>query len=256
MPTSQTTSAPHQHVVQFYKTNAPLLISNVSHYVCEGLAAGENAIIIATSAHMADFRGGLATAGCDVKAAELDRRLLFLDTQQMISRFIMDRGPDWARFESTIQAVIDSLAPARGLRAYGEMVGVLWQSGEFTNAIVLEDYWNRFLQSRGCSLFCAYPIDVLDSEFQTCGVEALLCDHTQLLPSGGADLDSAVNRAMDEHFGEMAGELRRRAGETVCPYWAELPAAETTILWLRAHVPEHADPILQRARQYYQAAHT
>jgi hypothetical protein len=58
---------------------------------------------------------------------------------------------------------------------------------------------------------------------------------------------------MHEHFGERAEELRRRAAETLYPYWAELPPAEATILWLRAHVPDHADAILGRARQYYQA---
>jgi hypothetical protein len=241
--------------VQFYKADAPLLTSNVSHYICEGLSNGENAILIATPAHATDFRAGLHEAGCDVKAAETGGRLLFLDAQQTMMRFIMDRGPDWIRFETTIQAAIDSLAPGRGLRAYGEMVGVLWQSGQFSNAIILEDYWNRFLRSRGCSLYCAYPIDVFDSEFQTCGVEALLCDHSKLLPSGQADLDSAVNRAMDEHFGDLAGDLRRRAAETLHPYWAELPTAEATILWLREHVPHHADAILGRARHYYQAAH-
>jgi hypothetical protein len=247
-------SPPLGHVVQFYKADVSLLTANVSRYIYDGLANEESAIIIATAEHAAAFKRGLAEAGCDVARAASDRRLLLLDAHQTLARFTTDRGPDWARFEATIQAAIDSLAPGAGLRAYGEMVGVLWQSGQFSAAIMLEDCWNRFLQSKGFSLFCSYPIDVFDSEFQACGVEALLCDHSHLLPSCNGDLDSAVNRAMDEHFGSMTQELRRRAQETSYPYWADMPAAEATILWLRAHVPEHADRIMQRAREHYQAA--
>jgi hypothetical protein len=247
-------SASHPHFVQFYKADTPLLVSNVSRYIWEGLANQESAIIIATPEHVADFTRGLADAGCDVTTVVKEKRLLFLDAQRTMARFITDRGPDWTRFEATIQGAIDSLASGTGLRAYGEMVGILWQLGQFSTAVVLEDYWNRFLQSRGFSLFCSYPIDIFDTEFQTCGVEALLCDHSHLLPSGNANLATAVNRAMDEHFGAMSTELRRRAAQTPYPYWAEMPAAEATILWLRAHLPEHADRIMQRARDYYQAA--
>jgi len=39
------------------------------------------------------------------------------------------------------------------------------------------------------------------------------------------------------------------------PSWASLAEAETVILWLRNNLPEYADEILLRARQYYQNAH-
>jgi hypothetical protein len=34
-----------------------------------------------------------------------------------------------------------------------------------------------------------------------------------------------------------------------------MPEAETMILWIRNNLPQHADEILQRARQYYQSTH-
>jgi hypothetical protein len=244
----------HQHVVQFYGADTSLLVLNVARYISDGLHADDSAIIIATDAHAADFRRALLEAGCDMRSAETDRRLVVLNAQHLLGRFITDRGPDWTRFEATLQAILRSLPPSRGVRIFGEMVGILWQSGEYSNAIVLEDYWNRLAKSLKFRLYCAYPIDIFDSEFQTCGVEAILCDHSRLLPSVKGNLEPAIDRAFDEHFGEMASELRRRASDSAHPYWAEMPPAESLILWIRSHEPEHADAIFQLVRQYHAAA--
>ena len=247
-------STPHQHFVQFYTADADALVLNVTRYISEGLRNGESAIVIATRAHTELFRRALEPA-CDVRSAEADRRLLFFDAEETMARFITDGSPDWARFEATIGAAIAQLAPGSGVRAYGEMVGVLWEAGQYSAAIVLEDYWNRLLQSKQLPLFCAYPIDVFDREFQMCGVEALLCDHSHVISSGAPDiLHASVSRAIDERLGSGAGEGCGLTAENRNESWATLPPAEAAILWLRTNAPEHADSILSRARQYYHAA--
>jgi hypothetical protein len=45
----------------------------------------------------------------------------------------------------------------RRVRAYGEMVALLWAEGNVNGAIQLEKLWNDMGKIRDFSLFCAYP---------------------------------------------------------------------------------------------------
>src|SRR5687767_13075785 len=110
-------ATPHQHVVQFYTADAEALVRNVSSYVSEGLRNGESAIVIATPEHARKIRRGLSKAGSDPTAAEAESRLLFLNAQETMARFITDGRPDWSRFEATIESGIAQLAPGTGMRA-------------------------------------------------------------------------------------------------------------------------------------------
>jgi hypothetical protein len=135
------------------------------------------------------------------------------------------------------------------MRAFGEMVGLLWASGEYSAAIKLEEYWNRCLQQFNASLLCAYPIDRLGPEFQADGIHAILCDHTCLEPvEDAAALEQALTRAAEDVLGEGA----TAAMEFECPpEWGVVPRPERIILWLRREVPRAAPQILNAARQRY-----
>src|SRR5688500_19228341 len=45
----------------------------------------------------------------------------------------------------------------RSVRAFGEMVAVLWANGHNGATVRLEHLWHAFCQSEAFSLFCAYP---------------------------------------------------------------------------------------------------
>jgi hypothetical protein len=142
-----------------------------------------------------------------------------------------------------------------GLRAYGEMVGILWQAGRFSAAILLEQFWNDLLRRSCFNLFCAYPIDVFAKGFQPAHLDALLCAHTHLLPTApNGDLDGAIDRAMDEILGSRVESTRLLMTADDRPAWAAVPRAEGILFWLRTNLPEHAEAIIARARQHYQAA--
>jgi len=86
------------------------------------------------------------------------------------------------------------------------MVGILWKAGRFSAAILLEQFWNDLLSRSPFNLFCAYPIDVFEQDFRPAHLDALLCAHTHLLPTAAnEDLDSAIDRAMDEILGRRWG---------------------------------------------------
>jgi hypothetical protein len=143
----------------------------------------------------------------------------------------------------------------RGLRVYSEIVGILWSEGQRSAAIRLEQFWDKLIRSNASSLFCAYPIDVFGKDFQIAEVDGLLCAHTHLLPSAiDSDLETSVNRAMNEVLGPKADRLRPLIKANYRPSWAAIPRGEALILWLRSNVPDDADEILSRARQYYRVS--
>jgi len=148
---------------------------------------------------------------------------------------------------------VQARADITGLRAYGEMVGLLWNTGKYSGAIRLEKFWNKFLESNSFSLFCAYPIDVFGSEFQIGGLDAILRAHTHFVPAG-MDLENAVDQSMNEILGRRAEGLRSLIKTNFQPSWASMPRAEATILWLRNSLSDEAEEILARARLRYRAS--
>ena len=258
------TPQPHGHFVQLYDNDITLLASNVARYLAAGLKRAECALIIATPEHNEKFRLGLAELGVNPAQAIADSKLVVLDTVQTLGEFMIDGQPDWARFEKVIAAVRSRfrVSSPTGMRAYGEMVGVLWTSGQYTAAVRLEEFWNKLLGDGGFTLFCSYPIDIFAKDFQVSGVDALLCDHTHLIPTGiDGKVENAIDRAIDARMGAAASDLKTRIDDKarindagVRASWAVMPRAEGLILWLRSNMPREAEDILNLACQYYRAA--
>jgi DcmR-like sensory protein len=246
---------PEEHFVQLYGQDDRLLTRNVARYLSVGLQRGDGLLVIATAEH----RGTLVRRLTEERAysrAVLEGRLVFLDAEATLNRFMVDGEPDQARFESIIGDALRGVrarAVQSGIRAYGEMVGVLWTAGQYAAAVRLEELWNGLLQASDVSLFCSYPIDVLSPDFQHASVDALLCAHTHLVPTDSA-LEGALNRAMDDVLGARAHGLRGLMRANHRPAWATMPKPETIILWLRNNLPGSADQILNRAREYCRLA--
>jgi len=230
------------------------LARNVAAYISGGLKRGAGALVIATPEHRELFREELRKRDIDSELPLAESGLLFLDAHQTLSRFLIDAEPEEARFREVVAAAICQVRAARpaALRAYGEMVAVLWAAGRRASAIRLEKFWNTLLRDRDFSLFCAYPIDIFGPDFQIPRVDALLCGHTHLIPTGEQDkLARAIHLAIDEVLGQESQSLKMLIKANYRPAWAVLPEAEGIILWLRNNLPGQADEILHLARSHY-----
>jgi len=253
MPSETEIAVPHHHVVQFYGANGGPLVRNVGAYLARGLAAGGGAIVIAGPDHrhaFADTLGGIATDAVSAGRLEL------LDAADMLDRFMVAGEPHQGRFDATVGAAVRALARehcADGVSAFGEMVGLLWQGGNRTGAVKLEHLWNGLLGRHDFSLYCAYPVDVLDTEFRHDALDGVLAAHSDVVDTGTpGKLGNAVTRALDDVLGTSADGLRQlmRTG-TFHDAWAALPEGEASVLWLRRNLPERADEVLARARLYF-----
>jgi hypothetical protein len=253
----QENSGSHTHLVQFYDDER-VLAKNVSDYLGEGLRRGETLVVIATPGHRDAFTRELDRQGFEPARAMREGRLLLLDAGETLAGFMQDGQPHPRRFENTVGALIRKLraqAGDAGLRAYGEMVDLLWNAGHSLAAMRLEQLWNELLGANRFSLLCAYQIDVFGKEFQVGVLDGVLCAHTHLVPArANGELEGAVNDAIEQVLGSRAKGLKLLIKANFRPAWAVVPQAEATVLWLRNNLPDYADEILARARGYYQAA--
>jgi MEDS: MEthanogen/methylotroph, DcmR Sensory domain len=239
-----------EHFVLLYGQDDRLLTLKVSRYMAEGLRRGDGLLVIALPEHRSSIEAELRAESAYSKAI-LEGRLVYLDAAATLDRFMVDGEPDAPRFEAVIgQALraVRSRAVQGGVRAYGEMVGILWQAGQKEAAIRLEELWNQLLRKSDATLFCGYPIDVLGPDFHHSSVDPLLCAHTHLL-SPDAGLEDALQRAMDEVLGARVESLRPLIQANHRPAWADIARPEALILWLRNNLPGSAERILARARE-------
>ncbi len=174
---------------------------------------------------------------------------------QTPAEFMVDGQPDWLRFEAVVREAMRQVHPANGaegLRAYGEMVGVLWKARQFSAAIRLEQLCNRLLEQSSFSLYCAYAIDVFGEEFAVANLDGVLCTHTHMVPAQpNGTLEAALNRSLDEGLGSKAEGLRILIKANHRPAWAVMPAAEQIVLWVRHNPPAQADQIISLAQHHY-----
>jgi hypothetical protein len=150
----------HFHAVRFYK-DAGSLAEIVCAFLAEGLTHGEPAVLIATAEHVEHFRRCFTSSGIDADDAITSGRLTILDAEETLKRFMHDGIPMAQPFAETISPVLRSVAaryPGVCVRAYGEMVDVLWRNGQTAAAIRLETLWNDLARTHDFKLLCGYAM--------------------------------------------------------------------------------------------------
>jgi hypothetical protein len=174
-------AVPEEHVVQLYGADDQLLTRNVSRYFLEGLRHGDGLVMIATGDHADAIVRQLHEETSDASQALRDGRMVVLDARTTLDSLLVDGQPDQQRFRSVVDGVLQAVrakAASGQVRAFGEMVGLLWVDGRQPEALLLEQYWNELLAGSAYSLFCAYPIDFFDSGSQAAGLGGVLGAHT------------------------------------------------------------------------------
>lgn len=150
----------HHHAVQFYGNDNELL-DTVGTFLSEGLVSGHPAVVIATSPHRLAIEKALEHRMIDVERARRLGDLVLLDADDTLATFMVDGVPSAAVFKKTMGDVIEQTLRGRErtpVRAYGEMVDVLWKQGKTAAAVRLEVLWNDLASTHVFSLLCGYAI--------------------------------------------------------------------------------------------------
>lgn len=134
------------HVVCVYEDDQEL-VSRVGSFLSEGLQKGEGAIVIATPEHR-ERLGSMVPA---------NQRCTMLDAKETLRRFYKGGQLDEPAFRKEVGSLLREAAKGtKGVRAYGEMVGVLGSTGDWEAAVRLERMWNGLAKSHSFALLCGY----------------------------------------------------------------------------------------------------
>lgn len=147
-------TAPVDHVAWFYDERAHL-IQKVASFSAEGLGAGETVVLIASHDHLTDIEKRLATDGVDIAD------LVTYDAATTLAGFYRDGVIDRDAFDDTVGALVRHHARYNRLRAFGEMVALLWDEGAVRATIELETLWCQLRTTHQFALLCAYPSSVM-----------------------------------------------------------------------------------------------
>lgn len=206
-----------EHAVQFYETDA-YLIGALGAFVEAGLRRGDQVIVIVTEEHRRALEARLGTKTSFVAAARAGGSYLALDAGETLAKFMVDGAPDAARFHQIVGGLF-AWASARGpsVRAFGEMVALLWAEGNGPAAIQLEELWNDLQKMYTFSLLCAYRMSDFRGTINQPAFAHICQAHSRVLPAesfpterGGADEPARAIALLQQKAVSLEVELAER----------------------------------------------
>jgi hypothetical protein len=149
--------APCDHILQIYENDSEF-IDTLEGFVTAGLKSGESVIVIATSEHLKALTYQLRSHGYDMFSLTLQDQYIPLSAEETLSQFMINGWPDENLFYHLLSnLLLRARKRDRHVRAFGEMVAVLWSQGFNGATVRLEHLWARYCASEEFSVFCAYP---------------------------------------------------------------------------------------------------
>ena len=252
-------AAPRDHIVQLYQ-DEDFLNRTVCRFAGAAIANGEGVILVPTIAHWRAFRPRLEAEGVDVEAARERGQLTVVYSEEFLPRFMINAMPDSPLF---LGLAADVVGQARAgtryqrVRWWGEMVNVLWERGEVTASMNLEDMFDRLAKKHDIAIFCSFLMDNFDGDVHAHMLPRLGTNHSHLIPvEDYARLERAVADALRETVG--ADEARVLEHRVLSGYRQpfNMPRAQALLLALREVIPAVANPVLERSRSLYAASHS
>jgi hypothetical protein len=185
--------APSEHLVQIYKDDE-VFLDSLEGFVAGGITKGDGVIVIAIPAHLAALEHRLLTRGIDPLSVVEAGQFLALDAKETLAKFMVENRfgdgktawPDEDRFRTLVTELVTRCGTRpdgtrRRVRAFGEMVALLWAEGKTSATIRLETLWHEFCQQSALCLFCAYPRAYFTNDPET-SIQEICAAHSRILP--------------------------------------------------------------------------
>ncbi|HLX19833.1 MAG TPA: MEDS domain-containing protein [Gaiellaceae bacterium] len=226
------------HAVQIYDE-----VDDLVRSVARFLASGGPAIAIVTPDHRARIEAALG-----------DNDVVWSDAEDTLAAFMEGGMPSASRFADVVGGLLDEVEaryPGETVRAFGEMVDVLWQQGNEEGALWLEDLWNELAETRRFSLLCGYRFDIFDPDVQQHALPRVFAAHTHVRPASDAlGLSAAVDRALADVAGPLeAAKIYLDVAQNIPR--GKISRSQAVLAWLSAQRHDVAGTVFARARSYY-----
>jgi hypothetical protein len=250
-------AGPRDHIVQLYQ-DQEFLNRAVCRFAAAAIANGEGVILVPTAAHWAAFRPRLEAAGVDTTAVQDAGQLTVVDADTLLPQFMREAMPDAPVFLGLAANVI---AKARDngrytkVRWWGEMVNVLWERGDVSASMALEDQFDRLAHEHEIAIFCSFVMDNFNGEVHSRMLPRLGQNHSHLIPvEDYARLERAVAEALRDTVGADEARVLEQQLLARAPSPFQMPRSQALLLALRETLPVVADSVLARSRKLYRAA--
>jgi anti-sigma regulatory factor (Ser/Thr protein kinase) len=247
-----------EHIVHFYEHDSELY-ATVGRYLADAARAGDVAIVIATEAHRLGFEAQLEAGGIDPAQALSSGTFVSLDATATMARFMPGGRIDGDAFHRVIGGVVAEAAETgRPIRAYGEMVALLWDAGDVLGAIELEELWNDLGREFQFSLLCAYPSESVSGPEHVDSLQRVCHLHSSVLPAARHDELHARNRPSPatEVAGQFPAEIDapRAARHLVSQALRDWGHDDTLLYDVQLVVTELATNVVAHARSPFSVA--
>ncbi|MEW6056273.1 MAG: ATP-binding protein [Bdellovibrionota bacterium] len=202
------------HFVQFYE-DPHFLADTVAFFIGSGLSNQESAIVIATPEHNSVFLKCLERDGFDTEGLRSAGQLLVLDAHHTLSSFMVRGSADAERFENKFGALLQQMQTKFGaIRAYGEMVQLLWNEGNAAATLQLEKLWNDLARKHAFSLLCGYSLKNFrggqNGFNEICGSHSHVLPTERYLQVGTTDEQLRVIADLEHQSNLLRTELEKR----------------------------------------------
>jgi hypothetical protein len=155
----KTSTTANAHQVYFYR---PLSFpfQNIAEFLREGLAANESVVLAASPRHAIRLESAVNDLGINVRSLRLAERWLTLDTDVLYRTF--EREKSFQQLTNVISATVNRAvqhSPAKTIRMYGELAGMMLTRGHAEISLKLEELGQRFCAEHSVNLRCSYSSD-------------------------------------------------------------------------------------------------
>jgi MEDS: MEthanogen/methylotroph, DcmR Sensory domain len=124
-------------------------------FLAEGFLSDEHMIVVVRPGRWALIVEALKARGLSADEPIAEGRLIVKDAVTTLAQICSRGRLNAFAFNAVMGAAVEGLK-GRRLRAYGEMVDILAERGDFDDVLELEELWNNLGEVLPLSLRCAY----------------------------------------------------------------------------------------------------
>ena len=134
--------APCEHIAQFYEHES-VLLDTLAGFVGGGIKQGEGVIVLATAEHLKALDQRLQASGVDLQTAKSQDQYITALAEEALAKFMVNDWPDDQLFFNFVAELIARAQNGgRRVRAFGELVALLWAKHQVAATVRLEFLWH------------------------------------------------------------------------------------------------------------------
>lgn len=150
------TSSTYSHKVQVCQDKT-VQAELLTQYISDGLLNNEAVIITARPALRKSVWSKLQALGLDMTSYKAQGQIKLYDAELLLSTVLIDDAIDEHYFHTFFGSQIEAAQAAYGkVRAFGEMLDILWQRELHDTALQLENLRNELCKKHELTVLCTY----------------------------------------------------------------------------------------------------